>query len=419
MSNTIPAPSVRPTPFWAVQSFTFLNSTGTYLVTNGVYFVTTSAYKFDRADNFKLGLSTGIVYLITAALASRTANAWRKLGGNTRSLLGVMMFVLAALCAMPWAAMKLGYGTESALGRQVIWFVVLAYNALTGLLWPLIESYVGGGRSGHELRRVMGLWNFCWSSALIAGSGLQYLLLERAPTAAIATMSVVHLVGLVALAVHPPEPPAHPHEDSPAPPGYEPLLFAFRGLIPMGYLVMTALTPQLPQLFEAHGLTSTHAVIAGLSWIVARVVTFYTLGAWGGWHGKWAAAWIGAALVVSGFGMAVMSTLLTAGGLVVCLVGLVAFGVGMSTVYSGAIYYAMEVHKADVDAGGNHEAAVGLGYTLGPGIGLLAVAIATRSEPSTAERAFAPIQFSIVGVLALVWVGFIAIRAHRHTSAGR
>jgi len=401
------------TPFWSVQTFTFLNSTGTYIVTNGVFFVTTAAYKFDRDDNFKLGLATGVVYLVSAALASQTTSLWRRFGGNSRNLLAWLMIALATLCALPWAAQASGFGTETLAGRSVIWAVVLCYNAITGLLWPVIESYVAGGRSGHHLRRVMGLWNFCWSAALVAGAVLLYFLLERAPTAAIASMSFAHLAAILVLAAHPQEPPAHPHEDSPPPPGYDALLRAFRGLMPMGYLVMTALTPQLPQLFKAHGVEGRGAVLAGLSWIIARVVTFYTLGVWGAWHGKWSAAWIGAALIVGGFGAAVLSPLAPSGGLLFCTAGLVAFGVGMSTIYSGAIYYAMEVHKAEVDAGGGHETAVGLGYTIGPAIGLLASLASgwAFKTPEAAEVRFAPVLFALVGALSLIWVLFI-MRQH-------
>jgi hypothetical protein len=74
-------------------------------------------------------------------------------------------------------------------------------------------------------------------------------------------------------------------------------------------------------------------------------------------------------------------------------------------VYTGAIYYAMEVHKSDVDAGGTHETLVGLGYSVGPACGLLATLAVSRhgSDDPAREGSFGPTLFAMVGVLAVVW----------------
>ena len=44
----------------------------------------------------------------------------------------------------------------------------------------------------------------------------------------------------------------------------------------------------------------------------------------------------------------------------------------IATIYTGAIYYAMAVGHSEVDAGGTHEALIGVGYTVGPACGLVA-----------------------------------------------
>ena len=46
-------------------------------------------------------------------------------------------------------------------------------------------------------------------------------------------------------------------------------------------------------------------------------------------------------------------------------------GAGLGIVYYAALYYAMAVGRAEVDAGGTHEALIGAGYTVGPSAGLL------------------------------------------------
>jgi hypothetical protein len=54
--------------------------------------------------------------------------------------------------------------------------------------------------------------------------------------------------------------------------------------------------------------------------------------------------------------------------------GLVALGLGQGAIYYSAIYYGLAVGAAEVEAGGIHEALVGMGYFIGPGIGLLSFA---------------------------------------------
>jgi uncharacterized membrane protein len=53
--------------------------------------------------------------------------------------------------------------------------------------------------------------------------------------------------------------------------------------------------------------------------------------------------------------------------------GLSMFGVGMGIVYYAALYYAMAVGRAEVNAGGIHEALIGGGYMVGPLLCLLSM----------------------------------------------
>ena len=48
-------------------------------------------------------------------------------------------------------------------------------------------------------------------------------------------------------------------------------------------------------------------------------------------------------------------------------------GAGIGSAYAAALYYAMEVGDAQVDAGGAHEAMIGIGYMGGPLAALVAV----------------------------------------------
>ena len=58
------------------------------------------------------------------------------------------------------------------------------------------------------------------------------------------------------------------------------------------------------------------------------------------------------------------------------LVGLALLGVGLGVVYYAALYYALAVGHARVEAGGTHEGLIGAGYATGPLVGLGGSAVA-------------------------------------------
>ena len=66
------------------------------------------------------------------------------------------------------------------------------------------------------------------------------------------------------------------------------------------------------------------------------------------------------------------------------VLGLAVLGVGQAMIYYAALYYGMAVEHAAVDSGGRHEAVIGLGYILGPTLGLLGGALPIGGPTVTA-----------------------------------
>ena len=64
---------------------------------------------------------------------------------------------------------------------------------------------------------------------------------------------------------------------------------------------------------------------------------------------------------------------------------LTVFGTGHARIYLGSLYDAMEVGKAQVDAGGTHEALIGLGYMLGPVLGISILMLVSPDDPAGFE----------------------------------
>ncbi len=427
-------PWAPPAPLGPILLLSFFNSLGTGVVTNGVFFIAEQGYRSGRTLNYGLGTLLGATYIGGAMLAQPALRRLRgRFSGLTdRAVLAWLMVALGALCVIPACVTGLGAAREGpgrAWGLASLWVMVAAYSPLTGVLWPMIESYVSGGRSGQPLRRAIGRWNVTWSSALILGYWGIAPLIRTHPGLVILGLGAIHLACVAAVSLLPSRPGPHVDADhEPHPPVYHGLLYACRLLLPMSYLVHSTLGPYLAGAMRrvvGDATLQTALVSAG---VIPRTIGFLVMSRLRSWHGRWSTLVVGGALVLAGFAAAVIGPELSPGpipggggvrpiALAVTLAGLAAYGIGMSVVYSAAIYYALAVGKSEVGAGGTHEALIGLGYTVGPTVGL--AASASVSVAWIPEGAFSPV---VLGVTALAG-GSVAIavwkHVRRHSGTGR
>jgi hypothetical protein len=316
-------------------------------------------------------------------------------------------------------------GSEPA-ATWPFWVLVLGYSALTGVLWPIAESYMSGGRSGPALRSATGTFNVVWSSALVVAYWLMGPLVKPHPLLVIVGVGVIHLGSVGLLAFFTSFPAAHKHEDHhPAPPVYARLLGVFRMQLPTSYLVYSALTPYLPRACDALAIADDWRTPLAATWLAARVLAFAGLQRWHGWHGRWATAWAGSFVLLLGFGAAVLSGTIgrhagREAGIAALIAGLAVFGVGMGIIYCAALYYAMAVGNAQVDAGGKHEALIGVGYGAGPICGLAAIGLVGPGRPLAAVSGgeFEVVMLVLVATLAAAMVGWSLWRALGHAATG-
>lgn len=421
--QTAPAEGEAPAPLWAVLFVAFLASIGTGVVTNGIYFITRHAYGFGDAGNYLLGLVLGGTY-IAGALAAGPILRWLAASRsvNTRDALAAILVILGLLCAIP----VLGRG---AGGAWPVWLLIALYSPLTGVVWPIVESYVAGGRRGASMRSAVGRFNWTWSGAIVAAYIVVSPALPDAGDAVadprlrgavvIAALGVLHLLTTAFLAPWPPEPGRHAaesHESHPA--TYRGLLVTFRILLPASYVVLTALLPYLPRAFDRLGVPPSWHMTLAATWLAARVFAFVALERSQGWHGRWWPPVAGGMLLLAGFGAAVLAPALAAppgGRLALMLAGLALFGTGMAIIYCGALYYALEVGDGKVEAGGMHEALIGIGYTLGPTLGLVAVGAARVGFLPSGS--FEAALLGTVAIVAAVAAAAAVTRSYRATRA--
>lgn len=399
-----------PAPLATTLLLTFVASLGTGVITFGVYFVAKYAHAFTRIRLLVLGLVAGVVYTLGAcAVGPAIAGAARRSDRvSTRLALGTLLVSIALVCQIPLGAGALGVDHEGT-----IWAAVVLYQLLAGGLWPIIESYVSGGRRGAELRSAAGRFNVSWSLATAAAFFLMVPFVQDHPLRVVAVLGVVHLFLLALLPVLGPEPGRHDPlaGAEPHPEIYERLLPVFRCSLPTSYVLMGAISPLLPFLSDRLALPAVAGIALAGTWHVARMAGFVVCERWHGWHGRWAFLVAGVGVMAAGFALAVLSPMIASAagygvGRAGAAVGLAGFGLGIACVYAGAFYYAMEVGAARVEAGGSHEALIGAGYAAGPAAGLAAVAVAGEADGAF-DPAFVGTSAAMCLLIALVAWGVL------------
>jgi hypothetical protein len=415
-SSQAPIHPNQHTPLLGVLAFTFLNSIGSAVVYAGVFFLAKSQYGFSEQDNFLLALVYGVTYIPAALGIGPLLRRLARAGISPRAVLGFIMVTMAAMCVLPYLASlgEMPGQAAAARARWPIWVAVSVYSPLSGALWPIVESFLAGGRSEGELRTAIGRFNICWSSALVVTLLAMSPLVDKHALVVLNALSVVHLSCAALLVVFAPRPGRHAEHHSHTPPlRYHQLLSVLRILLPTAFLFISALSPYIPAVLSELKVKGELVTVVAATWYAARVATFFWMERWHGWHGSWSTPIAGLVFLGVSFGVVVLSPL--AGvqvGLGVLLIGLVGFGIGVGIIYAAALYYAMEVGSDGVDAGGMHETLIGIGYSVGPLCGLLAGA-AVKQGVVGPER-FQVVMLGLVTGLAVLVSGYALLRARGH-----
>lgn len=395
--------SPRSAPLYAVLAFTALNSFAAGTTSTGIFFVTRNAYEFSASANYGLGLLFGLGYTI-GALGSAPALRGIRAAFPTlssRALLAVVVAALGLLCALPVLIPTPG----------TVWAMIGVYAAICGTLWPIVQTYLSGGREAGDLQRAVGVFNLTWSSTLVASFWLIAPILKSHPLAVLGGVAVVHLASFAFLVPLGREPGRSQAISVEAPAAVsKSFLVAHRVLLASAYLVMYALIPFLPTLLDEIGVARLWQTPLTSIWLITRVVTFYLLLRSPRWRGRDWPAMVGTACMVAGFACTVLASSWDVAAIAIAqfALGLVAFGVGVAVLYFAALFYALEAGRAKVDAGGRHEAMIGAGYTLGPLCGLVAYEAAslgwiapTSADPCMLAGVFA---FTVIGIVAAIRV---------------
>ena len=367
----------RRAPLTAILAVTFFGSVSGGAFWAGLFFVTAQHYRFSPARNLVLAASMG---------ALSAAASWRSGRLAARFAPRVVLWAAFAL----WAAVAL-LPVARPRAEWALWVTAFVASMASATIWPIVESYVSAGRHGVHMRRAIGWFNVVWTPAMAVPLFLMPVVARLGLPWCLGLGSVVNLFALAATLALPPRPAAHHEAAARAAMGreYGALARASTWLLPLSYVISTAIAPLLPFRLAAVGVVSDGSVFAGL-WMTARFLTFFTMWRTAFWHGRWGTLAAGSALLLASFAAILLAP--TAVGLVA---GLLGFGVGMGLIYYSALYYSLTVGHAAVEAGGLFEALVGVGSCVGPLVGTAGQLVGGPCYASAATLAIATVVLAL------------------------
>jgi MFS family permease len=387
----VPTPTFDKRAAWRVLILvlSFVESFATIVLERGIYFYSHERLGFSEANNLWLALCFGALYALGALSSHRLT---RRVSERT-----ALALCLAGLLVLHAAVTIWPSGVVLVLGFTLV-------GLLEGMKWPIVESYVASGLAPREQLRAIGRFNLSWALAVPIALGLTGPIISSGHprwlfgvTVLLNVVSLALVVGLPAAALHleaghPERPPAAELER------YRRLLSSSRWSMLSSYSLLFLLAPLMPGVFERLGEGVEHATLWASCLDAVRLLTFALLGVVTAWHGKLSP------LVLNAVGLPLsFAAVLFGPNLAIVVLGEMVFGVLSGITYFAALYYAMVVKNASVDAGGAHEGLIGLGFSLGPGVGLIGHALAHSGGSYLGGIALGVAPLLVACVLGAFW----------------
>lgn len=400
-------PTTSLTPLLAIA---FIESFATILVERGVYFYAAEHLDFSSVQNLWLALGIGVSYVAGALISHRLTH---KLGEKRLLLMTMVMHVLLHACLALFGAIV----------PFLVFNCILAF--FTGMKWPIVESYVSAGRTSSQTARAVGLFSIAWSLAVPLGMAAAGQLIAWMPLSLFAAAAVVNLVTIALIWTLDAHPVHLPHDSPHRPDPVElsriaHLLTSSRWSMFASYMLLFLVVPLMPGIFKSMGYGVAAAAALAAVVEVVRAMTFIAMVNTADWHGRPSGLLFTALLLPMGFLLmlfgADLPVMFSNQPLVLVLTGEVVFGVAAGFAYYAALYYAMVHANASVESGGAHESLVGLGFAVGPAVGLAGYLFAGVAGGPIAGMsiALAPVILLCAagGIRPLGWIHIERLQKH-------
>jgi MFS family permease len=360
-----------------------------------IYFLMRDQFGFSGRDNLAFAALNGLIYTFSAWQGGRFGQR----RGYFKALkvgIGVMILALAA-----------GWQFNSVLG------LVLATGLLnvgTCFIWPTIEALVSEGEDAVGLPRMVGIYNVVWAAtnalALFGGGTL----VETFGFNAIFVLPIAVFIALLVLVfwlqqhANDARPDGHESAPAPAPDPHRPSPAKTKAFLrmawlanPFAYIAINTFIPLLPTLAAHFHLSPMFAGFACSLWCFVRLGTFIVLWRWTDWHYRF--RWL-----VTAFATLIVSfaAIFIVPNLAVLLLAQIFFGAAIGLIYYSSLFYSMDAGKDKGEHGGIHEAAIGVGNFIGPGVGASALQWVPQYANSGAIAVSALLLLGL-GALVTIW----------------
>lgn len=332
-----------------------------------LYFFMQKQFGFSGRDNLAFAALNGFVYIFSAWQAGKFA---QQCGYFTALKVGFGVMI---------ASLAVASQLHSAAG-----LILMTATLTCGMcfLWPTIEALVSEGEDAVGLPRAVGTYNVVWAGtnalALFSGG----MLVEKFGFKTIFYLPMVILLMQLALVFWlerhandvaretaenpPPVLPPDPHRPS----RVKTLAFLRMAWLanPFAYIAINTFIPMLPTVAAKFQMSPMLAGFVCSLWCFVRLGTFIVLWRWTDWHYRF--RWL-----VGAFAMLILSfaVILLSPNLLVLIGAQIFFGVAIGLIYYSSLFYSMDASDTKGEHGGIHEAAIGLGNCVGPGIGAAAL----------------------------------------------
>lgn len=365
-------------PLFVAQALVTL---GTAFLQMGFFFYATDRWGWLPRQNLTLAAVQGLAYVLGALSSSKLAG---RVGRKTLTVLLPILFgVVAVACAFNSARPMV-----VAPVLVVLYFLVAAY-------WPGIESLVATGTDAHSMARRLSAYNLFWPAIGAAGTAVCGFVIAHLPVGFFYISAVINALAGVTMWVGGWQPEegkrngetangrngevSASHASSEA----EPELLHQRTLalwlsriaLPSTYLVMYALAALMPTLPSLSKQSISVQTVIGSIWLVGRWVAFTVLALSAFWHTRPRLLILAAVIMLVSFAAICVPVTAIIGGTAgsnidLWTMGIAQFVLGwaVALIYSASLYFGMVLSEGSTEHGGYHEALIGLGQSLGPGV---------------------------------------------------
>ena len=366
---------------------------------NYIFFLFRDRHGFGDSGNLGVAALMGLVIALSSWRSGKLA---QKYGCVRIMRMGLAGMIIALLAGAVFSSMAV------QLAVLVVW------AAAQFMVWPALESMVTEGVDGVARARRVGVYSVVWATCSAFSYFFGGAIFESLGSSSIFWLPPgLHFLQLLVLAVHlrghggraggqeetgPAEQELPRARACVSPRSFQRMAWIAN---PFASVAAFTLLAMIPELARRMGLSTTMAGLFCSIWFFARLAAFVLLWRWPGWQYRYRWLLGGYLLLMAGF-----ISIPTSEGLFGLAAGQLAFGLAVGILYYASLFYSMDVGEARAEQGGIHEALMGAGNFVGPGIAALSLILAPRSP-----------QAGVWSVSMLLAFGLVLLLASKRTSA--